>query len=291
MPPLAACVRTLLPAIVARPSEPPDLFALESTLLEVTFVAGPPLALALGAVWSTGAALVVSGLIAGGRHRRLRGASRLARWRPDARRRPTRDGPLRAAAIWVLILVELGTGSVFGATEVGVTATATHTTGAAAAAPLLGLWGAGLAHRRDRSSPDRRRPLRGAPQPARAPGGTRGRPRPALLGARTACPPGRDPPGGRGDHRPHRVGHLRDGRPVRPRRTQTEAFSWLVTAETAGAAVGAAVGGALAQDQGPAAVFTFAGLAGGVTVVAALVGSRWFGADRDPPPVPQADLA
>jgi hypothetical protein len=38
-------------------------------------------------------------------------------------------------------------------------------------------------------------------------------------------------------------------------------------------------------------VFAFAGLAGGVTVVAALVGSRWFGAERDPQPVPQADPA
>jgi hypothetical protein len=34
-------VRTLLPAIVSRPSELPALFALESTLLEVSFVVGP----------------------------------------------------------------------------------------------------------------------------------------------------------------------------------------------------------------------------------------------------------
>ena len=53
-PPLAACVRTLLPAIVAEPSRLPELFALESTVLELTFVAGPPLALGLGTVWSPG---------------------------------------------------------------------------------------------------------------------------------------------------------------------------------------------------------------------------------------------
>jgi hypothetical protein len=60
-PPLAACVRTLLPAIVSRPSQLPALFALESTLLEVTFVLGPPLALGLGAVWSTGGGGFVAG--------------------------------------------------------------------------------------------------------------------------------------------------------------------------------------------------------------------------------------
>ena len=44
-PPLAACIRTLLPAIVTDPSRLPALFAFESTVLEVTFVLGPPLAL------------------------------------------------------------------------------------------------------------------------------------------------------------------------------------------------------------------------------------------------------
>jgi MFS family permease len=62
-PPLAACIRTLLPAIVADPGRLPALFALESTVLEVTFIAGPPLALGLGALWSTGAALAMSGLM------------------------------------------------------------------------------------------------------------------------------------------------------------------------------------------------------------------------------------
>src|SRR6201992_1910858 len=62
-PPLDACVRTLLPAIVGDPARLPALFALEATVLEVTFVAGPPIALGLGTVWSTGAALVVSGAL------------------------------------------------------------------------------------------------------------------------------------------------------------------------------------------------------------------------------------
>jgi MFS family permease len=46
-PPLPGCVRTLLPKIAARPSDLPALFALESTMLELAFVFGPPLALGL----------------------------------------------------------------------------------------------------------------------------------------------------------------------------------------------------------------------------------------------------
>ena len=62
-PPLEACMRTLLPVIVGDPEDLPALFAFESTVLELTFVFGPPLALGLGAAWSTGGALVVSGLV------------------------------------------------------------------------------------------------------------------------------------------------------------------------------------------------------------------------------------
>ncbi|HEY6526484.1 MAG TPA: MFS transporter [Solirubrobacteraceae bacterium] len=272
MPPLAACVRTLLPAIVARPSELPDLFALESTLLEVTFVAGPPLALALGAVWSTGAALVVSGLLlAGGTvafaaHRASRG------WRPDAVAARSRAGSLRAAAIRVLIMVDLGTGIVFGATEVGVTAAATHATGAAAAAPLLALWGAGsliggLIVTRWGAR------LRGALQ---LPGllaalavshgallvSTHSLPAMGVIlmvAGATIAPTGS-------------VIYAMVDR-FAPAGTQTEAFSWLFTSSSTGAAVGAAAGGVLVQAVGPGAAFTLAGLAGAVAAALAVLGS------------------
>jgi MFS family permease len=271
-PPLAACVRTLLPAIVARPSELPALFALESTLLEVTFVAGPPLALGLGALWSTGAALVVSGLVlvsgtvAFATHR----ASRA--WRPDAAAARSRAGSLRAPAIRILIMVELATGIVFGATEVGVTATATHTAGAVAAAPLLALWGAGsviggLIVTRWGAR------LRGAlhlPLLLAALAVFHG----ALLvsthslmamgmiimaAGATIAPTGS-------------VIYAMVDR-FAPAGTQTEAFSWLYTAASTGTAVGAGAAGALVQAVGPGAAFTLAGIAGGVAAAVAVVGS------------------
>jgi MFS family permease len=272
-PPLSACTRTLLPAIVSHPSELPALFALESTLLEVTFVLGPPLALGLGAVWSTGGALIVSGLmlVAGTAAFASHHASRA--WRPDPTATRSRAGSLRAAAIRVLVIVDLGTGVVFGATEVGVTASAKHVAGAGAAAPVLALWGAGS--------------LIGGLIVTRLGGGVGGRKHLiALLGA-LAVTHGALLAG---------VGSL----PVMsaiillagatiaptgaaiyamvdrfaPAGTQTEAFSWLFTSSSAGAAAGAAIAGVLAQGAGPGAVFVFAGVAGGLATLVAIVGGH-----------------
>jgi MFS family permease len=290
MPPVEACVRTLLPMIAAQPSDLPRLFAFESTALELTFVFGPPIALGVGVVWSTGGALVLCGVVI------IAGTLLFARqrpsraWRADAQVRRTRMGALREPAVCALVVLELGTGAVFGATEVGVTATAHAVASSAAAAPVLGLWGlgsllGGIVATRIGGSPTSARGLVGLLTALAVGHGL------LLLGATSLPLLG--------------VIILFAGATIAPTVSviyamvgqaapagaETEAFSWLVTAGTAGAAVGAAVGGALAQSQGPAAVFAFAGLAGGVTVVAALVGSRWFGAERDPQPVPQADPA
>ena len=135
-PPLDACVRTLLPGMVADPSRLPALFAFESTVLEITFVLGPPLALGVGAIWSTGAALAFAG------DRDARGdasRSRLSRHRgrgaPSRALPRRRGGSLRSPAIVALVLIEVGTGAVFGATEVGVTAAAKALGSTAAAGP------------------------------------------------------------------------------------------------------------------------------------------------------------
>jgi predicted MFS family arabinose efflux permease len=68
-----------------------------------------------------------------------------------------------------------------------------------------------------------------------------------------------------------------------PAGTRTEAFSWLLTASSTGAAAGAAVGGALAQSAGAAAAFAFAGAAGGFAVLIAMLGSRGLDDDTAEP--------
>lgn len=272
-PPLSACVRTLLPAIVSRPSELPALFALESTLLEVTFVLGPPLALGLGAAWSTGGALIVCGLMMIAGTASFAGHRGSRAWRPDAAATRSRAGSLRAAAIRVLVVVDLGTGVVFGATEVGVTASAKHVAGAAAAAPVLGLWGAGS--------------LIGGLIVTRL-GGRWGSAKHliALLGA-LAVTHGALLAGARSlpvmsaiilvagaTIAPTGAAIYAMVDRFAPAGTQTEAFSWLFTSSSAGAAAGAAVAGILAEAAGPGAVFAFAGVAGGLATLVATLGAQ-----------------
>src|SRR4051812_43171295 len=59
-PRVGACLRALLPGLVV---DAPAAYAVEATASELTFIAGPPLVLLAGAVWSTGVALAGAGAI------------------------------------------------------------------------------------------------------------------------------------------------------------------------------------------------------------------------------------
>jgi MFS family permease len=266
-PPLAACVRTLLPAIVPGPDDLPVLFAFESTVLELTFIAGPPLALGLGTLWSTGAALVLCGVVLLGGTLAFAAQPASRRWRPVHSQPRQRGGALRSSSMRTLVLILCGTGAVFGATEVGVTAAAHALRSTAAAGPLLGLWGAGS--------------LVGGFAATRFGGGARSAKGVSALLALLALA--------------HAALGLATGNVVAlgvvillagatiaptvaslyamvevaaPAGTQTEAFSWLLTASLTGASLGAAAAGVLAQRFGAATVFAFVAGAGGVAVLA-----------------------
>jgi MFS family permease len=289
-PPLEACVRTLLPAIAGAPDRLPALFAFESTVLELTFVFGPPLALGLGALWSTGAALAVSGLVMLGGTLAFAAQPPSRRWRPDLAANRPRGGSLRSPAIRALVLILLGTGTVYGATEVGVTAAVKALGSTAAGGPLLALWGAGS--------------LLGGIAATRLGGGARHAAGLTLLLTALA------------------VGHaalalttgsviaigaviLLAGATIAPTEasisamvdaaaphgTHTEAFSWLFTASATGAALGAAVAGGLVQSAGAPAAFAVAGVAGALTVMTAAVGARAINGAIDDPAGNGAGLA
>jgi len=272
-PPLDACVRTLLPQIAPDPERLRTLFAFESAVLEVTFVVGPPLALGIGAIWSTGVALVLSGLtlLAGTLAFATRRASR--RWRPEDKTQRRRGGSLRSPSIRTLVLIVAGAEVVFGATEVGVTASAHALGGTAAAGPLLGLWGAGsfaggiIATKRGGGATT----PRGVTLLLAALALTHG----ALilttgsvlaLGAMITLAGATIAP------TVASLYSLVDS--AAPAGTHTEAFSWLLTASLLGASLGSAAAGVLAQQAGPTAVFAFVAAAGGVTVLVALLRSR-----------------
>lgn len=272
-PPLSACVRTLLPGLVTDPSRLPALFAFESTVLELTFVLGPPLALGVGAIWSTGAAPAVAGIVMLAATLAFAAQPASRAWHPDPSATRRRGGSLRSPAILTLALIELGTGAVFGATEVGVTAAAKALGGTAAAGPLLGLWGAGslfggIAATRLGGGAGRSRGLillltalalaHGAL--AFATGSVLAIGAVILVAGATIAPTAAS------------IYAMVDR--FAPEGTHTEAFSWALTAALTGEALGAAVAGPLVQRAGAPAAFAFGGAAGAVAVGIALLGSR-----------------
>jgi MFS family permease len=265
VPPVGACLRTLLPGLVGK-GDVDAAYATEATAVELTFVAGPPLVLLAGAAWSTGAALAAAAalLVAATVAFAAHPASRT--WRPAPVSSRPRGGSLHSGGMRTLVLALVAVGVAFGAVEVSVAAAAEALGRTAAAGPLLGVWGAG-----------------------------------SLIGGVVAARSGR----GAGLAlwlAALAVGHLALAaatgsvialaavltlagatisptyacvyamvEDVAPAGTITEAFAWLGTAVAIGASVGAALAGTLADAAGPASTFLLAGAAGGIAAVVTLL--------------------
>src|SRR4051794_28861179 len=269
-PPVGACARSLLPELLRDPGALRAAYAFEPSAIGLPFIFAPPLALGLGALWSTGAALGCGGaiLLAATAAFALQPASRAARASTGVA--PSRAGSLCSPGMRTLALVLTAAGVLFGAVEVGVTAAASTLGGNAVAAPLLALWGGGslvggvIASRLGGGAQSARGlalvllalaaghlALVGAQGSAAALGAV-------IFVAGAAIAPAYATVYGMVDA-------------VAPAGTVTEAFAWLSTAVAVGAAAGAAPGGALAHGTGPGAAFLLAGIAGGFAVAAAVI--------------------
>ncbi|WP_051323971.1 MFS transporter [Candidatus Solirubrobacter pratensis] len=266
-PPVGACLRGLLPAILP-PASLPSAYAAEAAASELTWIAGPPGILLAGALTSTGVALAAAAvlLFAATAAFACEPASRA--WRPSGGERRPRGGSLRAGAMRTLVLVMALVGVVFGASEVGITATAHALGSTAAAGPLLGIWGAGsllgglVLARAGRGA--RLTPLLvglGLGHLALASAGSVLALAAVLLVAGATIAPTYAT-----------VFALVDG--AAPAGTVTEAFAWLNTAVAVGSAGGAAAAGALADATAPASVFLLAGAAGALAALASGVRAR-----------------
>lgn len=272
-PPLGACLRTALPRILPDQEAVRASYTLDATAAELTWILGPPLVLALGAISSTGIALAVSGavLLVATTAFAAEPASRGRR--PSGDGNPGRGGCLRSPAMRTLVLVLIAVGVLFGAVEVGVAAATARLGSTASAGPLLGLWGAGS--------------LIGGMAAVRLGARLRGASGLALVLAALAC------------------GHLLlvaaagsvlamaavlvlGGTAIAPTYavvyamvddaapagTETEAFAWLGTAVAIGAAAGSAVAGAASEHAGPQAAFVLAAAAGAASVALVLTRGR-----------------
>jgi MFS family permease len=265
-PPLGACARALVPSLVDDPQTVRVAYTIDATAVEFTWVFGPPLALGLGAVASTGVALAAAGtvLLAGTLVFASLPASR--RWRPSASTTRPAGGSLRAPGMRTLVLVLAATGVVFGAAEVGVTAAADALASTAAAGPLLAVWGAGslvggvLATRLGGGTDSASGlllvlvALASGHLALAAAAGSVAALALTLFAAGTAIAPAY-------------ASVYTIVERVAPAGTVTEAFAWLSTAVATGTAAGAAVAGMLADGAGPAAAFVLAGGAGAVAVL------------------------
>jgi MFS family permease len=246
-PPVGACMRALIPLLRPGAERQRKAYAVDAAATELTWVAGPPLALGLGALAGSGAALIAAGvvLIVATAVFALSPASRA--WRPVASRE--NRGAMRSPAMRVLVGVLVATGIVFGATEVGVTAAAGPRAGL-----LLGLWGVGS--------------LAGGIVAAKLGGGVTGRGFTvllALLGLGHLCLVADTTfviVAAGSMIAPVLASAYAMVDTAAPAGTVTEAFAWLATASAVGSAGGAAVGGALIDSAGPTAAFVLAGAAG-----------------------------
>jgi predicted MFS family arabinose efflux permease len=280
-PPVGACLRTQLPTLLSDPGAVRAAYALEASVIELTYIAGPPLALCVGALWSTGAALAVAGvvLLAATAAYAVQPVSR--RWQPAPAERRPRGGSLRTPAMRTLVIVLIAVGVLLGADEVAVTAAAKTLTSTTAAAPLFALWGAGS--------------FIGGLLVTRLGGGARSAAGLALLlGALTAGHLALIPADGSilalgaallvagAAIAPTEATIYAMVDDAAPAGTMTEAFAWLATAMAVGSAIGAASAGILVDRAGPTAAFALGGGAGALAVLATMLRSRTLAHPQEP---------
>jgi MFS family permease len=286
-PPVGASLRALVPRLLSDPEAVRSAYAVDATVVELTWILGPPLALSIGAAVSTGAALAAAGfiLLTGTLAFALEPSSRA--WRPVSKTPRQRGGALKSPAMRTLVIALTAVGALFAAVQVGVAASAQTLGSTASAGPLLGVWGAGS--------------LLGGMVAARLGGGARTAAGLAIvLGALT-------------------IGHLALVPAARsllaigmvlmvagaaiaptyatvyamvddaaPEGTATEAFAWLATAAAIGASAGAAFAGSLADGGGPTAAFVLAGVVGTFATLTIVFRSHTL---RGPGPVRGAALS
>src|ERR671910_269905 len=118
LPPVGACLRALLPTIVVDREALHRAYATDAAAVELTWVAGPPIVLAVGVAVSTGAALAAAGALLACSTLAFAASPASRAWRPEVVER--RHGALRAPGLQTLAAVLLATRLVFGGVEVAV---------------------------------------------------------------------------------------------------------------------------------------------------------------------------
>jgi predicted MFS family arabinose efflux permease len=259
-PPIGACMRTLYGTLLDG-NRLHRVYALESAALEITYIAGPVLMLAIASIAGTGTAVILAGATLGAGTLVFAATRESRAWRGTAR-----DAAAARGGVWRLpglqtIIIAIGlAGATFGAIEVAVPAACQAAGAKGATGPLLGVWGlgsmlGGLLAARAGAPSDAARWLAillaalGLGDLALVPIGAPAALAPILLVAGAAIAPLLGTAYSLVDR-------------VAPGDGQTEAFAWLTTAIGIGLAGGSALAGALVQASGAGAGFATAAALG-----------------------------
>lgn len=272
LPPHGAVMRALWARSVPAASLP-SAYSLESVCVELCFVLGPALVAGLSAAIGPAAALITSGVVSMAGAAGMAAARGVRAVRPEADVTHGRAGPLTSPAVRALLLTVVWIGTSFGAVEVAMPAFAEQSgSRPSAAGLLLAVWAfgsilGGLVYGAVHSS------LRHAQQmgylvvalaigsllPMLAPGPVTMGIALLLYGTTIA---------------PFMACNAVLLGAAAPRGTTTEAFAWNSSMIFAGAAIGTAVAGALADAAGPTAALAVTGVAGALTLVVSLRSRR-----------------
>jgi MFS family permease len=122
LPPIGACMRAIWPMLVPRPELRGTAYALEASLQEIFFLAGPLLVAILATVASPAVALWVSAATAAAGTLAFALSPAARRGQAAPRAQGQRGGALASAGVRTVALASLAMGAAFGALEVSMPA-------------------------------------------------------------------------------------------------------------------------------------------------------------------------
>lgn len=270
IPPVSASMRALWGELVPE-DRLETAYAFDSVALEMAFILGPLIAAGL-ATWTPLAGVLLCAALYSGAAFGFAHSPASRAWRPAAKVQRSRAGALVAQGMRVLVAVAVVTAVSFGVLEVALTAFAEDEGSRAAVGPLITVWSigslvGGLAYgARTWSSPPARRfivltallTLGTLPLPF---AGTIVAMAILLFGTGLALAP-------LGATEYALIGRLA------PAGTATEAYSWLIVANTSGSAVGALLAGLLVDNASVGWAIGSASIACALGLLVALAGRR-----------------
>lgn len=143
MPPVGASLRALWPRLFADAELRAAAYALEASLQEIIFIAGPLLVAVLAGAVSPVLALAVAAATGGIGTLLIAGSEPVRAWRPDEQRAASILGALESPGVRTIVSLSLCLGLGFGATEVAFPAFAEGHGGAELGSVPISLFAAG----------------------------------------------------------------------------------------------------------------------------------------------------